>query len=1147
MSSLWSDNRCDLETKLKLLSPPLADLYKTVIDTLDDDSEHISSSSASIIGHCMREIMNNLYDALFPDSTYPSRAELRGKRDQAERSIRELWEKSGERNGAASDLSDVVSCEEAVNAFKMFCQEEENRERVNDQKLSMLLLGKEQRGHPSLAAWRSAQKFFVAKAHGPASNKTVLKSTVLTHVTMVENCISSRLGLFFNVATEIEIILGKANELNGEGFASPDKELINTAILSLSSPEHRRIFFNGLNNPYWVAPLNREGYFVNCAPVTIDSYEAWPEGKYLLRMSSHVPEDVKRVLEEMLDLHIPAVTHTAIECLPHLPEDLVKSIEKEIISQIKSKIVASLTLDDIEALCAHMSELIKGTEKRKKRGSSLFFLMFDAYDSGDGTVQGHRSELVSNVPSYFYNEFVMSALKDADNSTKARLIKRLAKNYDKRMCSKKGAFPESLESHYYRAEIAKADPYSNHVLGDALIDTYRDLLVNECFGNATILDDAWQTDSVLVRRVALYALGCHIANDADGKLSHNDSYLILAQSIVDDALNLIGTFDPELFPFLEACFLWSGAIVFDNLYEGIPFFRSQMYEKAASRQPLDSYESDNNKAYADNYADIEEYRLLCLIGEKHIPASLRNLFEKHRNEFGNISFSSRIGPSVTVSFEFASPLDAQELLAIPTAELVKILHEWEPERDGFDAPSRYGLSIQLYEASARNPEIASGVLSKLASSETEYISRLLLGIDRAMDSDMPAPIEEILLSIEKWLDEDQPNYGLLASGIRIMVRAIQKNRCNEELTSRISRIFEKAFYLPGIVEDEAKWSNNLERMTEVAQNALRPSVLIAIVKSASSVADGASQEGLLLLFFKLAAQYNSLPLASAIGQSMEQVIMLNNNLAVANRDVLFGEVSNNRFQIYALETALRSNRYSRDLTLYFYPIVCSALLYKDAEDTEKQHDEGKRGLVILLGFLLLNGYLNRLIEFSDFVFQEWLGVASGDERAVVLDGICHLGGSEETPEHLVKLVQRYWDYRANAVKSGGNPAELVGIFSLANNSAIGLDWLIPRMQFEAYQAPHPKEAALVFGRLAEASNVYPAEILEIVSALYNSSKEYDYLFRHSILDVVIPALANALDSGDKSLIWKAKNLMNSLGEAGFIDLDKQVNEFRKTN
>ena len=84
-------------------------------------------------------------------------------------------------------------------------------------------------------------------------------------------------------------------------YRPPTSQLVEEALRRIPTLQLRRAFFEGLKNPLWVAPLDREGVLRNPPEPEVteeglirDLY--WPEIDYLIRVAPDAPADVVDVL-----------------------------------------------------------------------------------------------------------------------------------------------------------------------------------------------------------------------------------------------------------------------------------------------------------------------------------------------------------------------------------------------------------------------------------------------------------------------------------------------------------------------------------------------------------------------------------------------------------------------------------------------------------------------------------------------------------------------------------------------------------------------------------------------------------------------------------------------------------------------------------
>ncbi len=69
---------------------------------------------------------------------------------------------------------------------------------------------------------------------------------------------------------------------------TPTPEQVTKAIALLGRKEHYRYFFDRLENPLWLEPLHKQGFFLHPPPPQANEgsvvFPPWPESRYLARI-----------------------------------------------------------------------------------------------------------------------------------------------------------------------------------------------------------------------------------------------------------------------------------------------------------------------------------------------------------------------------------------------------------------------------------------------------------------------------------------------------------------------------------------------------------------------------------------------------------------------------------------------------------------------------------------------------------------------------------------------------------------------------------------------------------------------------------------------------------------------------------------------
>ena len=93
-----------------------------------------------------------------------------------------------------------------------------------------------------------------------------------------------------------------------KSWKKPTPEQVNRAISLLGQVQNIRYFFDKLENPEWIKPLYKKGYFnhppeplLNKKQGTI-GFPPWPASNYLSRMAALRPKEVLNIIINIPDI-----------------------------------------------------------------------------------------------------------------------------------------------------------------------------------------------------------------------------------------------------------------------------------------------------------------------------------------------------------------------------------------------------------------------------------------------------------------------------------------------------------------------------------------------------------------------------------------------------------------------------------------------------------------------------------------------------------------------------------------------------------------------------------------------------------------------------------------------------------------------------
>jgi hypothetical protein len=133
-----------------------------------------------------------------------------------------------------------------------------------------------------------------------------------------------------------------------KSWKTPTPEQIDRTVVLLAQREHLRHFFDRLENPEWLVPLEKKGYFKSPPPPIRDeskgtvSFPQWPESGYLARMAKLAPEKVASILRAIPDTENIRVHDDFADAALEMPAELAAEFVPNAIKWIQAPFHALL-------------------------------------------------------------------------------------------------------------------------------------------------------------------------------------------------------------------------------------------------------------------------------------------------------------------------------------------------------------------------------------------------------------------------------------------------------------------------------------------------------------------------------------------------------------------------------------------------------------------------------------------------------------------------------------------------------------------------------------------------------------------------------------------------------------------------------------
>ncbi len=1195
----WNDNRREVLRLLSDLDQSLAAMYELAINLLNESpSEGRERARFSNVGHCFREILNNLPEALNDVPGVPERGHDDGK------NARQLAAGIGDALGSSVDAADVAAGgvdlgtrtikapKTFFDAMAEFAREHGEVEKRVARRDSASVLGRVDPEDPSLVPWTAARKFFMRRTHLNLGTSTKKPSAVppdaevQVHVSNVEASIVARLGPFYGTVDSFQDILQVANrrrpdsegnivDASSQSYYAPTTAELHAALARLTTLQFRRAFFSKLENPLWVAPLHKKRWFSN--PPAIErlddqSYrvDPWPEINYLVKMAPMAPQEVGSALLAAAKTDNPWVRRGIWEASTHLPAASVAPLAPEMLRWATDDLGNSRT--DQRDIARVIVILL--TEGQHKAGARLADRYYTPRQPEDDPKLG-RVEPVASIEPYSYAE-TLPAVAGALGTGQLRTLRRWLEEYQ---VASKSYDPQTQEdtSYIWRPIVAGSSSHHAHKIGEGLIETLRAAAFEAGAAAPRSLNTLFKSEQPLLRRIGVDVLSdlldaVQISDDEDQPTKARRSELFTrASAVIEDASYVENAYRPEFVKLVRASARWGAAIDMAPLAAAIELGAPALHDERRTRFSREGDTPEEMESRARDYSQSWQHTLLSAIGSGSLTGSLADLLNALSELRGPIDNPNEPPWQVHSFTGPTSPLDEDQVSAMSDDDLLAQLASWHPDPSEWAGPTHEGQGRAVTESLKNQAGRLADRAYEVEALRPTYVRAIMRGWQLAHEAGGDLPWKEIVdvclwavalnddtVVVSEGHDfDDDVNYRNLKFQVLQLLEAGLNKGIEPEgspipldlipsVEAAISRLAEHA---EPTVEYEAKYGGDNMDPSMLSLNTIRPVAIRALIKLVHRHPNTVPADAALVsLEAHLGDADPSLAVAATYGRELGRLYDSVHDWTLDHVTEIFGsEQSADPKQQIAFSTALASNGYHPALlkTLRL-PILRSLRRLPTGEQAAGWR--GLRSFEQLLGDWILLASLTGSIELDDQLMVEWLRNADASLKGDVLG---HLGWQmmhwTQIDDDLLRRSKEFWDYRVEHVRSTpADAAELSGFYWFVRSGKVGADWWLPRLLEVVSQYADFKTHGMVGDALAEAGSQDPDTALAILEILMARARMDDLVSSYDLYENAIPrVLATALDTGLPELVQRANDLMNQLGAGGFIDVQDRVRSRRK--
>lgn len=749
----WNPDRARLHGWLDRKAPHLAPLYSAALRMAMNER---FPGRVHFIAHAIREIRNRLPDALDgalerPQPKYPKYVGKLHKQwveegfptDGSGPSIVEPAEATSTETGRVVSPA-FISAVGSLVAHHV--ELESGRDALRMPRFEALA-GPGPHPQHILKGWRDASRSAERFAHArnetlPASADEEWTANFLAFerfLTVISNRAQE------NIA-DLDELLQEANSRAGD-WTPPDDAQLELLQAQAARQENRTYFFDRLDNPEWVEPLAKRGYF-DTPPGPLHNREQgtvrfvpWPEGRYLLRMASIAPDVVLAIVQALPSSDNPVSTQTALRIVGALPNGHFAQLAPKILEWLDVRLTRRFgdQFADEAAAAISRSARIGEVDLGVQIAKALLRLEPQADrelpDEFEEAASLLRPEPVGLLSDWAYGQAIeqfLPDLVDAAGLDAVRAFSALLNDALRLRALEGEPAEEANHSCLWRPAVEDHTQNFDHGIVSLLVSAVRDAAVRFASTSAEALEAVvvqLEKATSLHRRIALHVLahagGCEglvterIADRDlfdDYRLRHE--YAALLRHRFGDAADEA-----------RRCYI-------DWVFAGPDL---EKFRRLRTASDGTTPAKDEESGYVARW----QRDRLSYVAD-HLPERAAALYRSHVVRYGDAEHPDFLTWTTSDSGP-ESPVPRDEMVTWPPAKVVDYLKAWRPdaERSHF-SPSMEDLGRVVKEAvEERAPEFVA-IADSLATLDPTYVRHCLDGFQSAIKRGVQFDWEPVL-------------------------------------------------------------------------------------------------------------------------------------------------------------------------------------------------------------------------------------------------------------------------------------------------------------------------------------------------------------------------------------------------------------------
>jgi hypothetical protein len=969
------------------------------------------------------------------------------------------------------------------------------------------------------------------------------------------------------------------SEHDAPEWQAPTDEQLRRALVLVGHSERARLFYQQLENPRWLAPLNRHKVFDEApAPIPVDEYLQYPRwlaGDYLVRMAPVVPGEVAEILLKLKDNGNPWAHRQVIAAAVAMPAEHAAHLVDQIAAFVTADRTTMLDPEALVELLEHLATLEKA-RAFGKMANALYGPILPSVEGEASPLPIRRVE--TGLDDYWYGATLPRAwvvLKERLGLNAIRTLVRWLRDWQ-RMAGYADESDYDMSHIWCQSVAAGSGGPTATPIGDALVR----LLVKE-------VTESWRAgmpldelDAILDHgrqpvflRIAMHLLAVAIGEwDDEGAIMKAQQLLVTERAFDTAVRHEFAALARAVLGRTDAAFVerWTEALL---AYPGID--DAKLRENLARGERTPEEVSNEELARARRGA---RRLILTAIGDP-LPPSIAVLLAELDEEFGehgpepdDVPFRLTSGFTGPIS-----PLPFEELASLLPSEVIAFARSWESSEplEWPPPPTPEGLGRALTQLVATDPSGFAEVLAGATDLDSTYLRGLLDGFETALRTGTAFPWPPVLQLVNfvamqpdegedvtaHFMEHDVGWRWSHSQAARLLRTGLEKYpplgppiEEREHVWAALALLTESPNPTP---EEDAEYGGSmgpLDRSLNVVRGQAMRAVLgyLAWVRRLTDgeITESEVGEVAMVLERHLDPDHDaSTAIRSVFGEHFWYLLEALPEWTAGNVSHIFSEGTPSEAALgdaaWSSYLAMHNpNRRLFELLAGQYQRRVERLAGVSTEDIDRARDVESGAARLAEHILLLYVQGTVTLDSEDRLL---LALFEGAPGTVLGEALGHLFWRlfrTEVPldDELLDRVMRLWEWRAAEVAAGhGDLNELRGFGWLVRTGRFPVDWTLANLVDVTRTLGAVEMPEQIGEEIAPYARSHTSLVLAALQGLV--SNQGDAWVAHVLAKHAVPAIAVALRSSDDALQRAGSALMNAFAEAGISDIRAQVDEF----